>query len=232
MRGILGFATVDWTWTFEHRFEQKVEQQGARMTEKPFSQACENNKRPILEVLSRHLRDVGEVLEIGSGTGQHAVFFADRLPHLTWRTSDQRIYHEGIRAWIEDRGPPNVLPPLDLDVTVRPWPVAQAEAVFSANTAHIMSWRMVEDFIDGVGRLLPQAGLFLLYGPFSYDGVHTSESNARFDLSLKARDPAMGVRDFRDIDALATRAGMELVEDNPMPANNRLLVWRRRTRDV
>lgn len=198
------------------------------MIEKPYSQACENNKRPILEVLERHLPGVHEVLEIGSGTGQHAIFFAENLPHLTWQTSDQRINHDGIRAWLEDGGPPNVLAPVELDVTVQPWPVARAEAVFSANTAHIMSWPMVEDFVAGVGRLLPQDGLFLLYGPFCYAGMHTSESNARFDLSLKASDPAMGVRDFRDIDALAAGAGMELVEDNAMPANNRLLVWRRR----
>lgn len=194
---------------------------------KHFSQACENNKVPILDVLARHLEGVGDVLEIGSGTGQHAVFFAKHLPHLVWRTSDQRMHHDGIQAWIADGGPPNVRPPLDLDVTVRPWPVDQAGAVFSANTAHIMSWPMVEAFIAGAGRLLSEGSPFLLYGPFSYDGVHTSESNARFDLSLKARDPEMGVRDFRDIDALAAGAGMALVEDNAMPANNRLLVWRR-----
>jgi len=198
------------------------------MMEKPFSQACENNKGPILAVLARHLHGVREVLEIGSGTGQHAVFLAAHLPHVSWQTSDRQTNHEGIRAWIDDEGPANVRPPLDLDVTIQPWPVARAEAVFSANTAHIMSWPMVEEFICGVGRLLPEGGLFLLYGPFSYDGVHTSESNARFDLSLKARDPAMGVRDFRDVDALAVKAGMVLVEDNAMPANNRLLVWRRR----
>jgi hypothetical protein len=197
------------------------------MMEKPYSQACENNKRPILDVLQRHLAGAGDVLEIGSGTGQHAVFFAEHLPHLIWRTSDQRMHHDGIQAWITDGGPPNVRPPLDLDVTVRPWPVDRAGAVFSANTAHIMSWPMVEAFIAGVGRLLSEGSPFLLYGPFSYDGVHTSESNARFDLSLKARDPAMGVRDVRDIDALASAAGMALVEDNAMPANNRLLVWRR-----
>jgi hypothetical protein len=200
------------------------------MADKPFSQACENNKGPILEVLSRHLGSVDEVLEIGSGTGQHAVFFARHLPHLTWRTSDQRIHHEGIRAWIEDDGPPNILPPVELDVTIRPWPLDKAEAVFSANTAHIMSWPMVECFVAGVGEVLAEGSPFLLYGPFSYDGVHTSESNARFDLSLKARDPEMGVRDFRDVDALAAAAGMELVEDNSMPANNRLLVWRRLAR--
>ncbi len=201
------------------------------MREKPWSQACENNKRPILEILARHLDSMNEVLEIGSGTGQHAVFFAKHLPHLIWRTSDQRMHHEGIRAWIDDLGPPNVRPPMDLDVTVRPWPVERSDAVFSANTAHIMSWPMVEDFIAGVGQILPEGGLFLLYGPFSYDGLHTSESNARFDLSLKSRDPAMGVRDLRDVDALATGAGMALVEDNAMPANNRLLVWRKLSRD-
>ncbi len=196
------------------------------MFEKPFSQACENNKRPILEVLSRHVGEISRVLEIGSGTGQHAVFFAEQLPHLNWQTSDQELHHEGIRAWIREAGLPNVVPPLALDVTMDPWPVDQAEAVFSANTAHIMSWLEVEAFVAGVGRVLVEGGLFLLYGPFSYGGVHTSESNARFDMSLRSRDPAMGVRDFEAVDALARAAGMRLVEDNAMPANNRLLVWR------
>jgi cyclopropane fatty-acyl-phospholipid synthase-like methyltransferase len=195
--------------------------------DKPHAPACERNREPILNLLREYFADRRHVLEVGSGTGQHAVFFAEQLPHLIWRTSDQRIHHEGIRAWIADSGPPNVLPPLDLDVTIRPWPVDRAEAVFSANTVHIMGWPMVRDFIAGVGRLLPEGGLFLLYGPFSYDGVHTSESNARFDVSLKARDPRMGVRDFRDVDTLAAGAGMTLVEDNAMPANNRLLVWRK-----
>ena len=194
---------------------------------KPFSQACENNKRPILEILARHLGDVRDVLEIGSGTGQHAVYFAGHLPRLTWRTSDQVAYHEGIRAWIEDSGLSNVLPPVTLDVTVEPWPVDSAEAVFSANTAHIMSWPMVEAFIAGVGRILAGSGLFLLYGPFSYRGIHTSDSNARFDRSLRDQNPAMGVRDFEDVDALAHAASLDLIEDNAMPANNRLLVWRR-----
>ena len=196
------------------------------MFEKPFSQACESNKRPILDVLSRHVGEISRVLEIGSGTGQHAVFFAEHLPHLTWQTSDQDLHHEGIRAWIREAGLPNVLPPLALDVTMDAWPVDHAQAVFSANTAHIMSWPEVEAFVAGVGRVLVEGGLFLLYGPFSYGGVHTSESNARFDLSLRSRDPAMGVRDFEAVDALARAAGMGLVEDNAMPANNRLLVWR------
>lgn len=195
--------------------------------DKPFSQACENNKRPILEVLARHLGGVRCVLEIGSGTGQHAVFFGERLPHLTWQTSDQRHYHDGINAWIADAGRDNVAPPLDLDVTVQPWPVTVADVVFSANTAHIMGWTTVEAFVAGVGCLLGSGGLFLLYGPFNYGGLHTSESNARFDRSLRLQDPEMGIRDFEAVDGLARRAGMTLVEDNAMPANNRLLVWRR-----
>jgi SAM-dependent methyltransferase len=192
---------------------------------KPYSQACENNKDAILEVLARHLGNVEDVLEIGSGTGQHAVHFARHLPHLTWRTSDQVAYHEGIRAWLEDSDLSNVLSPLTLNVTMEPWPVDSAAAVFSANTAHIMSWPMVEAFISGVGRILAERGLFLLYGPFSYRGIHTSDSNARFDRSLREQDPAMGVRDFHDVDALARAASLDFVEDNAMPANNRLLVW-------
>jgi len=196
------------------------------MMHKPFSQACENNKRPILEILVRHLADVRRVLEVGSGTGQHAVYFGERLPHLTWQTSDRRDYHEGIGAWVTEAGLDNVHPPLDLDVMVEPWPVDTVDAVFSANTAHIMSWPMVEAFVAGVGRRLKRDGLFLLYGPFSYGGVHTSESNERFNLSLKSQDPAMGIRDFEAVGALAQAAGMTLLEDNAMPANNRLLVWR------
>jgi hypothetical protein len=194
---------------------------------KPFSQACENNKRPILEVLTRHLGAVDTVLEIGSGTGQHAVFFGECLPHLVWQTSDRRDNHAGIDAWLADAGLGNVEPPLDLDVDRKPWPVEETGAVFSANTAHIMGWTSVRAFVSGVGRILRAEGLFLLYGPFNYGGRHTSESNARFDRSLRLQDAEMGIRDFETLDDLARAAGMELVEDNVMPANNRLLVWRK-----
>jgi len=194
--------------------------------QKPFSQACENNKRPILEVLRRHLAGARHVLEIGSGTGQHAVFFAEQLPHLVWQTSDQREHHAGIRQWLEAAGLANVLPPAELEVATRPWPVARADAVFSANTAHIMSWVRVEAFVAGVGELLRGGGVFCLYGPFNYGGRYTSESNARFDAWLGARDPASAIRDFEAVDALAAAAGLRLVEDNALPANNRLLVWR------
>jgi len=195
--------------------------------DKPFSQACENNKRPILEVLQRYLHDGDHVLEIGSGTGQHAVFFGSRLPHLIWQTSDVAVYHAGIRQWLAETGLDNVRPPLSLDVTDADWPIASTTAVFSANTTHIMSWPTVEAFIDGVGKILPAGGWFLLYGPFNYGGAPTSESNARFDQSLRARDPASGIRGFEAVDALALARGLTLIEDAAMPANNRLLVWRK-----
>ncbi len=163
---------------------------------KPFSQACENNKRPILEVLQRRLGDVSSVLEIGSGTGQHAVFFAEQLPHLQWRTSDLVENHAAIRQWIDDAKLPNVLAPVALDVTEPHWPIGPVPAVFSANTAHIMAWSVVQAFLQGVGRMLAPGGLFLLYGPFNYEGGYTSESNARFDEWLAQRDPESAIRHF------------------------------------
>lgn len=194
---------------------------------KPFSQACENNKRPILEVLRRHLADVHELLEIGSGTGQHAVFFAAELPHLVWQPSDRRENHDGILAWIRESGRDNVRPPLELDVSDEPWPITSTAAVFSANTCHIMSWEEVVDFFTGVGRILKPGGRFCLYGPFNYGGRYTSESNAVFDQMLRRRDPLSGIRNLEDLDDQAARAGLHQIEDNEMPANNRLLVWRK-----
>ncbi len=193
---------------------------------KPFSQACENNKRPILEVLQRRLGDVSSVLEIGSGTGQHAVFFAEQLPHLQWRTSDLVENHAAIRQWIDDAKLPNVLAPVALDVTEPHWPIGPVPAVFSANTAHIMAWPVVQAFLQGVGRVLAPGGLFLLYGPFNYEGGYTSESNARFDEWLAQRDPESAIRHFEDVERESRTAGLSLVEDVAMPANNRLLVWR------
>lgn len=193
---------------------------------KPFSQACENNKRPILEILQRRLGDVSSVLEIGSGTGQHAVFFAEQLPHLQWRTSDLVENHAAIRQWIDDAKLPNVLAPVALDVTEPHWPIGPVPAVFSANTAHIMAWPVVQAFLQGVGRVLAPGGLFLLYGPFNYEGGYTSESNARFDEWLAQRDPESAIRHFEDVERESRTAGLSLVEDVAMPANNRLLVWR------
>jgi hypothetical protein len=158
------------------------------------------------------------VLEIGSGTGQHAAYFAPELPHLVWQASDVAENLPGIREWVSEP------PPIDLDVD-KTWPSIKADAVFSANTCHIMSWPQVERMFAGIGRLAP--AVVALYGPFNYDGRHTSESNARFDAMLRRNDPASGVRDFEKISALAEAAGLTLQEDDPMPANNRLLVFRK-----
>jgi SAM-dependent methyltransferase len=186
---------------------------------RPFSEASERNRVPILAVLKRVFKDRKRVLEIGSGTGQHAAYFSAELPHLVWQASDVAENLPGIREWVSDP------PPIELDVE-RQWPALEADAVFSANSCHIMSWPQVQRFFAGVGSLLPSGGVFALYGPFNYGGKHTSESNARFDAMLRARDPGSGLRNFEDIAALAGQAGLHLQEDNPMPANNRLLVFK------
>lgn len=193
---------------------------------KPFSEACEENKGPILAVLERLFVETRVVLEIGSGTGQHAVWLAAALPHLTWQTSDRSENHPGIRAWLDEAGPPNVLPPIELDVAGA-WPEGRFDAVFSANTTHIMSWPEVELMFEGIGRVLEAGGCLALYGPFNFGGNYTSESNARFDQWLKNRDPHSGIRHFEELDALARSHGLSFVEDIPMPVNNRTLVWRR-----
>lgn len=198
------------------------------LADKPYSESCDQNKLPILEVLREVLSPRDSVLEIGSGTGQHAVYFASQLPGLSWQPSDRGENLPGIRAWMADAGQSNVREPLELDVLRGAWPDLTVQAVFSANTAHIMSWPAVAAMFQGVGECLDGAGRFCLYGPFSYGGHHTSPSNASFDQWLKARDPQSGVRDFDDLDRLAGKAGMELQQDYEMPVNNRILVWRRR----
>lgn len=194
---------------------------------KPYSESCDQNRDPILDVIRPLLRDARSVLEIGSGTGQHAVYFAAAMPHLVWYTSDCAEYHPGIRLWLEEAGLVNTRPPLLLDVGRSDWPSLEVDGVFSANTAHIMQWHEVAAMFHGVGRLLGGGGRFLLYGPFNYHGSFTSDSNARFDRWLKARDPGMGVRDFEALVELAGSAGLQLQEDFPMPANNRILCWQR-----
>ncbi len=193
----------------------------------PFSQACENNKQPILGVLRRWLVDVDRVLEIGSGTGQHARFFAEALPQLTWQTSDLPVNHEGINAWREDYPGSNLPAPLAIDVTDPDWGLALPGALFTANSLHIMPWSAVESLFAYLGNHAPPGHLLLVYGPFNYDGSYTSESNARFDDWLAASHPGGGIRDFEAVDALAADAGFSLLEDNEMPANNRLPVWKR-----
>jgi cyclopropane fatty-acyl-phospholipid synthase-like methyltransferase len=194
---------------------------------KPFAESCEQNKRPILTVLRQLLRDRRHLLEIGSGTGQHAVYFAEAFPELRWQTSERRENLPGIHAWLADEGPANAIAPLALDVTQHPWPLpgASVDAVFSANTAHIMGWDGVEAMFAGIGEVLVEGGLFLLYGPFNYHGRYTTEGNARFDAWLKARDPKSGIRDLEALVALGERHGLRLYRDFAMPANNRMLVW-------
>jgi cyclopropane fatty-acyl-phospholipid synthase-like methyltransferase len=194
--------------------------------EKPYAEACDRNRDPILEVLRVRFADRRRVLEIGSGTGQHAVHFAAALPQLTWQTSDLEANLTGIRLWLEEVRLPNLPPPLALDV-FGPWPDATFDAVFTANTLHIMSWEAVRALFSALPGVLTEDGVLAVYGPFNYDGTFTSPSNAAFDAWLKRRSPASGIRDFGAVDALARSCGLTLVEDRAMPANNRALVWRR-----
>lgn len=196
------------------------------MIDKPFSESCVQNRDPILAILRTLFADRRHVLEIGSGTGQHAVYFGAELPHLVWQTADVPQHHSGIQAWLEEAALPNVLPPLALDGNDTAWRSGRYDAVFSANTLHIMGWPEVEKFFAGVGAVLGAGGILAVYGPFNYGGHYTSESNARFDAWLKARDPASGVRDFEAVDAQARAHGLLLQQDIAMPANNRTLVWR------
>jgi len=191
----------------------------------PFSEACERNKAPILEVLREVFANRSHVVEIGAGTGQHAVHFARHLPHLSWQPTDRSEYLPGLVARIAAEGATNLRPPLELDVLQPEWPPLHADAVFSANTLHIMGWPEVEAFFHGVGRLLSGGGMLAVYGPFRYRGRFTTQSNADFDRMLRDRDAASGIRDFEAVDRLAARAGLELHRDVAMPANNQLLVW-------
>jgi len=197
------------------------------LANKPYSESCDQNREPILAILREVFADRHQVLEVGSGTGQHAVYFGAGLPHLRWQTADVRNYHSGIKAWLDDAALPNIEPPLELDVNDARWHSGRYDAVFSANTLHIMSWLEVEKFFAGVGQVLQAGGMLVVYGPFNYNGQFTSESNARFDQWLKARDPASGVRDFEAVNALARRQELALVEDYAMPANNRTLIWKK-----
>jgi len=196
------------------------------MTNKPFSQACENNKNYILPILQQAFSAIDTVLEVGSGTGQHATFFAPHLPQLTWQTSDLLVNHEGITQWINEFPATNLRQPLVLDLS-QPWPVKQVTGIFTANTLHIVSWELVVAFFDGVKKHLAPQGKLCIYGPFNYEGKFTSESNANFDVWLKDRNASSGIRDIEKIIALANQAGLALSTDHEMPANNRLLEFAR-----
>jgi len=192
----------------------------------PFAESSEQNKSVIFDAINSFLQ--GDVLEIGSGTGQHAVFFAGQRPQLSWQTSEVESNLPGIEAWIRNSGLTNLPPPIALDVLGR-WPERQFDSVYSANCFHIMGEAAVARCFEGVGACLKENGFLAVYGPFNYAGNFTSESNARFDAMLKARDPQSGIKDFEWLDQLAVNQNLHLLEDIAMPENNRSLVWQKRT---
>lgn len=194
---------------------------------KPCAESCERNQQAILEILQGEFASVNRVLEIGSGTGQHAAYFAPRLPHVLWQPSDLAENHDGIRLWVAEVHSAEIPDPIELDVSVSPWPELVADSVFSANTAHIMSWPAVVNMFDGVGALLPVGGRFCLYGPFNEHGEYSSDSNGEFDGWLKLRDKSMGLRDIDDLKRIAADVGLELLRRHTMPANNQILVFAR-----
>ena len=194
--------------------------------DKRYAPACERNREPILAVLRECFADRRDVLEVGSGTGQHAVHFAAAMPWLSWQCSDRAEHLPGIRLWLDEAGLPNTPAPIELDVSGA-WARRRFDAVFSANTLHIMGWPEVQQFFEGVDAVLATDGVLAVYGPFNYGGAYTSDSNREFDAWLKARDPRSGIRDFEAVDALAREIGLTLMDDVAMPANNRTLVWRR-----
>ena len=199
--------------------------------DKPHAPACDRNRDPILAVLRGRFADRRHVLEVGSGTGQHAAYFAAAMPWLDWQCSDVADNLAGIRLWLDEAALANTPPPLELDVARGPWPAAgTADAVFTANTLHIMGWPEVEALFAGVGTLLRDVagGTLVVYGPFNYGGAYSSDSNREFDAWLAARDPRSAIRDFEAVEALAARAGLHLGADVAMPANNRCLVFSRR----
>lgn len=189
----------------------------------PFSQACENNKAPILTLLQQAFANCSQVLEVGSGTGQHAVHFAANLPHLCWQASDQPIYLAALAERIRRAALPNLPMPLVIDICTDPAPAQASAGVFTANTLHIMPWPVVTHFFSRLSELTESRATLCIYGPFNYNGQFSSASNQAFDESLKSRDSAMGIRDFEQVQALALQQGFNLLQDCTMPANNRLL---------
>ena len=194
---------------------------------RPFSQACENNKQPILLVLQPYLQRPLKLWEIGSGTGQHAAYFAQNLPHIQWQPTDLTPALAGIKLWVDESQTDNLLLPLFLDVCEVRWPTSEMAAVFTANTIHIMNDDATREMFLGVGSRLLPGGLFFTYGPFLYEGRYTSDSNQTFDQWLKARDPSSGIKEIAVLKSHAARFGLSLVRDHKMPANNQLLVWKK-----
>ena len=197
------------------------------MTEQPFSAACERNREPIVAVLRDFFADRARVLEIGSGTGQHAAHFAAALPQLIWQTSEVAAHLPGIRLWLAEAQLPNTPEPLLFDVN-QAWPDGPFDAIFSANTLHIMGWDEVVLLFAGLPAVMSPGALLTVYGPFNEGGRFSSAGNADFDAALRAADPRRGIRDIEAVDALAQAAGLVRIDDHAMPANNRCLTWQRR----
>ncbi|MCP3853050.1 MAG: DUF938 domain-containing protein [Gammaproteobacteria bacterium] len=198
---------------------------------KPFAQSSEQNKEVILKIIEPLLSSCQSLLEIGSGTGQHAIYFSQAMPHLKWIPSDQAEALPGIQMWLDeycvDGKLNNLQSPLILDVSQKDWPELSANALFTANTLHIMHWNEVKLLFQRMGEVLNQDAVVLIYGPFNYDGKYTSSSNEQFDGWLKSRDPKSGIRDFTKVNKLAKENGLSLISDFEMPENNRILFWRK-----
>jgi len=192
---------------------------------KQFSPSCERNKEPILAVLREVLTRPGLVLEVGSGSGQHAVHFAGALPHLTWQPSDVAEALPGISAWRAEAGLANLREPCVLDLFAADWPVTEAQALVCINTIHIVAWPAVERLFAGAGRVLVPGGVMYVYGPYRYADRPLEPSNEEFDGWLRLRDPVSGVRLFEDVNRLAGQNGLKLAGDRAMPANNRSIWW-------
>jgi len=194
---------------------------------KPFAESCAQNQQVILEVLKSLFTEPGRVLEIGSGTGQHAVYFSQHLPHLVWQPSDLQSQHAGMKLWFDEVQHERIQPPLEIDVDQGPWPLTDLDYIFTANTLHIISAEQVVNLFEHGAACLRQSGLFVQYGPFNYRGEYTSESNAKFDSWLKQQNPDSCIKHFETLQALAEKNNMSLYRDIEMPANNRILVWQK-----
>ena len=195
--------------------------------EKPFSASCERNREPILGILRDAFADRRRVFEIGSGSGQHAVFFAAALPYLGWQTSERGEYLEGVQSWLDDAALANTPPPIVFDVGQDDWPKTRFDAVFTANTLHIMAWVEVERLFARLPEIMNDDCVVAVYGPFKIKGKYTSESNAAFDCALHERGAHMGIRDLAAVDSLAAAAGLTRIALQPMPANNFCVIWKR-----
>ena len=197
---------------------------------KPDAPATRRNRDAILTVLKTEFVDATSVLEIGSGTGQHAVYFGGAMPNLEWQTSDRSENHAGIRLWLADKKLSNVKPPMTLDVTTMNRVSASYDAIFSANTAHIMSFSAVKKMFRLIGETLQVHGVFCLYGPFNMGGKFTSKSNEEFNQMLKRQNPEMGIRDLETLNELALENGLIVGNRYAMPANNMIVIWRQGAR--